>query len=138
MPVAQLLYGGSPVALTGNTDVTLLTSAARTATVSTADQQAYFASGVYVYVKVTAITDTPSVVLTLEGKLPNGDYVTLLTAVAVTGTGTTVYLLHPDAGAAAEGVTKVVNFPIPLNWRVTMTHGDADSITYEVYATVVI
>ncbi len=138
MPVAQTLYGGSPVALTGNTDITLLESAERTAAVSTADQQAYFARGVYVYVKVTAVTGSPSLVLTLSVKLPNGDYVTLLTGAAITETGTFVYLLHPDAGVAAEGVTKVVNFPIPLNWRVTMTPGTADAISYTVMATVVV
>lgn len=138
MTVAQLLYGGSPVALTGNTDLTLLASAERTATVNTDDQQAYFARGVYVFLKVTAITDTPSIVLKVQGKLPNGDYITLLTAVAVTATGTTVYLLHVGAGAAAEDVDKVVEFPIPLNWRVRVEHGDADAITYTVMATVVV
>ena len=138
MPVAQLLYGGSPVALTGNTDLTLLESAERTAEVSTADQTAYFARGVYVWLKVTAETGSPSLVLKIEAKLPNGDYVTVLTGVAVEATGTTVYLLHPDAGVAAEGVTKVVNFPIPLGWRVTVTPGTADAITYTVMATVVV
>ncbi len=138
MPVAQVLYGGSPVALTGNTDMTLLESASRTAAVSTADQTAYFARGVYVYVKVTAVTGSPSLVPTLEALLPNGDYVVLLTGAAIAATGTFVYLLHPTAGAAAEGVTKVVNFPIPLGWRVTMTPGTADALTYTVMATVVV
>lgn len=138
MPIAQLLYGGSPVALTGNTDLTLLSSAERTATVNSADQQAYFAHGVYVYLVVSAVTATPSVVLKIQAKLPDGTYADLLTATAVTAEGTTVYLLHPDAGVAASPVTKVVNWPIPLNWRVRVEHGDADAITYSVQATVVI
>jgi hypothetical protein len=138
MPLAQLLYGGSPVALTGNTDVTIPSLASRTATVNSADQQAYFARGVYVVLKVTEITDTPSIVLKIQGKLINGDYMTLLTAGAVTGTGTYVYLLHPDAVVAAEDVTQVVNFPIPLNWRVSVEHGDADAIVYTVMAVVVV
>ena len=138
MVVAQLLYGGSPVALTGNTDLTLLTLAERTATVNTADQTAYYARGVYVYLVVTAITATPSIVLKIQLEIPNGDYITLLEAAAVTGTGTTVYLLHADAGAAAGDITKVVNYPIPLTWRVRVEHGDADAIEYEVYATVVV
>jgi hypothetical protein len=139
MPIAQLLYGGSPVALTGNTDLTLLSSAARTATVDSADQQAYFAHGVYVYLVVSAIADTPSIVLKIQGKLPDGTYIDLLTATAVTGTGTTVYLLYPvTCPPGVAPVTKSVCWPIPLNWRVRVEHGDADSITYSVMATVVI
>lgn len=138
MPIAQLLYGGSPVALTGNTDLTLLSEAERTATVNSADQQAYFARGVYVFLKVTAVDATPSIVLKIQGKLPNGDYIDLLTAEAVTGAGTTVYLVYPVSGVAAAPVTKVANWPIPLNWRVRVEHGDADAITYSVMATVVI
>lgn len=138
MAIAQLLYGGSPVALTGNTDLTLLSSAERTATVNSADQQAYFARGVYVYLVVSAVVDSPSVVLKIQGKLPDGTYIDLLTAAAVTGAGTTVYLLYPVSSVAAAPVTKVANWPIPLNWRVRVEHGDADAITYSVMATVVI
>jgi len=131
MTVAQLLYGGSPVALTGNTDVTLLSSAERTATTSSDDQTAYFARGVLVALKVTAITATPALTLSIEGKLPNGDYYTLMTAsAAVTAPGTSIYLLHPQAGSAAEDITQVANFPIPLTWRVKVTAGDADAATY--------
>ena len=134
MPVMQGLFGGDPVAFVGNNDLTVLSSAVRTATISSDDIQAYFSRGVYIYLKVTAIADTPSIVLTIEGKMINGDYVTLLTAAAVTTVSTNLFLLHPDAGAAAEGVDQVVNFPLTLNWRVTVTHGDADSITYTVLA----
>jgi len=139
MPVAQILYGGSPVALTGNTDITLLSSAARTATVASDDQQAYFARGVLVALVVSAVTDTPALTLKIQGKLPSGDYYTLLEAsAAVTAAGTAIYLLHPQAGTAAGDITQVANFPIPLNWRVQVVAGDADSATYAVYATVLV
>lgn len=138
MTLLRQIYGGSLIALEGNSDVTLLSSAVQTSSVQSTDQQSYYARGVYVYLVVSAIVDSPSIVLKIQGKLPDGTYVDLLTADAVLATGTYVYLLHADAGAAAEGVTKVVNFPLPLNWRVSVEHGDADAITYAVMATVVI
>lgn len=114
-----------------NTEGTLLASAARTATVSSADQTNHNARGVIVYVNVTAVTATPSVVFTIEGKDPvGGAYKALLTATAitdVTGMGLYAFVVYPGATASA-GLQS--SLPLPRTWRVTATHGDADSITY--------
>ena len=117
-------------------ELTVYASAARTATPAAPEQagNAYLkaAKGVVVIIDVTAASDTPSVVATIEGKDPaSAKWYNLLTAAAVTGTGTTVLRVYP-------GLTAVANLTatdlLPSIWRVVMTHGDADSITYTVGA----
>ena len=53
----------------------------------------------------------------------------LYQSVARTATGTTVLRVHPEIPAAANLTAQ--DF-LPETYRVTMTHGDADSITYTV------
>lgn len=74
----------------------------------------------------------------VQGKTPAGAYFDLLESDAITAAGTYILLLHTDAGAAGGDITKVVNYPIPLNFRISVEHGDTDSITYSVEGTVVI
>lgn len=118
-----------------NLHVPLLASAARTATVNTADQINPGKSGVEIIIDVTAIAATPSVVFTIQGFDPlSGKYYTILASAAITGTGTTVLRVGPGLTAAAN---TVANFNLPRNWRVACTHGDADSITYSLAAQLV-
>jgi hypothetical protein len=111
---------------------TLLASAARTATVNTADQRNRQHIGVRVHIDVTAIAATPSVVFTVQGKdTITGDYYTLLASAAVTATGDTFLLVYPTVTAVANAAANNV---LPASWRVACVHGDADSITYTVTA----
>jgi len=134
MTVAQVIYGGSPVAFSGNFEVTLLSSAERTCSVSSGDQQNHYSRGVAIAFDVTAITGSPSLTLSLEWKTPLGEYVTLMTAPAVTAVGHHTYILYPDIAAAAADVEVAVGFPLPYCWRVTVAHGTADAVTYSVTA----
>lgn len=110
-------------------------SGARTATVSSPDRTNLNGTGMILVIDCTAISASPSVTFTIEGKDPaSGKYYTILTSAAITGTGTTVLRVHPDLTAAANTVAKDM---IPAVWRVTATHGDADSITYSVGASLV-
>lgn len=121
-----------------NTETTLLASAARTATTSSADQTNHNARGVLVTLDVTAVTDTPSITLVVQAKMGN-NYEALLTAsAAVTATGTHSYIVYPGVGAASGDVTQVAGFPLPRTWRVTLTHGDSDSITYSVESSLIL
>ena len=114
----------------GNVEGTLLSSSARTATVSSSDQTNYNGRGVIVFINVTSITSTPSVVFTVEVKDPiSAVYTALLTSAAIVATGHTVLRLCPGITAAAN---VAVSEALPRTWRVTATHGDADSITYSV------
>jgi hypothetical protein len=117
---------------------TLLASAARALAqaYSSADQINYNAKGVRVFVNVTAVTATPSLVVTIEVKDPvSGVYTAILTSAAIATAVHTVLTVYPGATVAA-GVT--LSIPLGKIWRVTVTHGDTDSATYSVgYATLV-
>lgn len=112
--------------------MTLLPSAARTATTNSGDLKNHQHRGVVVVVNVTAASATPSVVFTIQGKCPlSGAYFTILASAAVTGTGTTVLRAYPGLAASAN-VT--ANDVLPEHWRLLATHADADEITYSVSA----
>jgi len=120
----------------GNVEVTVLASAARTSTISSADQTNHNGRGVRVYVNVTAVAATPSIVVTVEGKDPvSGVYTEILASAAITGTGMTVLAVYPGCAAVANAVANVA---LPRTWRVTATHADTDSITYSVGASVIL
>jgi hypothetical protein len=135
--VATMIFNGSSWDRTrGNMDVTVLSSAARTATLQSSDITNYNAKGLHLVIDVTAIAATPSVVFTIQGKdALSGKYYTILASAAITGTGTTVLKVYP-------GLTGVANSKaddlLPRVWRVDATHADADSITYSVGASVIL
>lgn len=131
-----LFNGGSWDRARGNFDATVLASAARTATVASADQTNYNGRGLHLVIDVTAITATPSVTFTIQGKDElSGEYYTILASAAITGTGTTVLRVFP--GATAAGNT-VANDILPRIWRVNAVHADSDSITYSVGASIIL
>jgi hypothetical protein len=119
------------MAVTASSQITVLASAARTASVNSSDFTNPGARGVRVWIKVTAISATPSVVFTIAGKSSQGDYYAILASAAVTGTGTTTLVVHPDIAASANAVANTV---LPYQWRVQAVAGDADSMTYSIGA----
>ncbi len=122
--------------MANNESRSLLASAARTATVATADQSNTEHRGVVVIINATAATSTPSVVATIQGKDEvSGAYYTILASAAIVGTGTTVLRVFPGATNASN---LVANDVLPSTWRVNLVHADTDSITYSVAAQVVI
>jgi len=135
MTVAQVIYGGSPVAYSGNFEVTLLSSAERTCDVHSGDQQNHYSRGVAVALDVTAISGSPSLTLSIEWKTPLGEYVKLLEATTpVTAVSHHVYVVYPGIAAAAAGIEQVAGFPLPYGWRVSVAHATADAVTYAVTA----
>lgn len=107
-------------------------SAERTATVASSVFPNPRHRGVHLVIDATAVTDTPSVVFTIQGHSPLGDdYYTILASAAITGTGTTVLRVFPGATNSAN---TVANDQLPALWRVNAVHGDADAITYSVNA----
>ena len=119
-----------------NRSVTLLASAARTASVATDDQSNSQHRGVVVIINATAATSTPSVVATIQGKDElSGQYYTILASAAITGTGTTVLRVYPGLTAATN---TVANDVLPSTWRVNLVHADTDSITYTVAAQLIV
>lgn len=113
-----------------NKEGTAFESEARTATVSSADITNFSGCGITVVLDVTAKGTAPSITLKIEQKDPaSGKYVALLTSAAVTTVTTGVYKVYPGLTAAAN-VT--VNGILGRTFRITMTHSNADSITYSV------
>lgn len=132
-PVNEFLFNG----LTwdrerGNVEGTLLASAARTATVQSADQTNYNGRGLILFVNVSSTTATPEITPELQIKDSiSGQYFTVWTAAAaLSATGQYAYLFVP--GGAQGSYTEAVNIAIGRSWRLEMNHVDADSISYSV------
>lgn len=129
---AQIASSGIPANPTVTAkfpSVTIHASSARTATPSASDIHDMHI-GAHIIIDVTAVSATPSVVPVIQGlDEVSGKYYAILTGIAITATGTTVLKVGPNIQALANGAAK--DF-LPAIWRVTMTHGDSDSITYSV------
>jgi hypothetical protein len=111
---------------------TVLPSAARTASPDTMEFVASSVDfhGLHLVVDVTAVTATPSVTVTVQGvDRLSGKVYTVLASAAITATGTTVLKVGAGLTAAAN---LVANDVVPPVFRVTVAHGDADSITYTI------
>lgn len=109
--------------------------AARIASIQSATLTNHSCRGLHITLDVTAITATPSITLTVQGRDElSGRWYDILVGAAVTTVSTNVYKLYP-------GITPVANVAVsdvlPRVWRVVITHGDADSITYSVGTTVI-
>lgn len=110
---------------------TLLASAARTATNSTAYKRApKHVKGVRIYVEVTAASATPSVVFSIKVKNEIDDtYHLVLDSAAVTGISSNCYEVYPGNALVTNAVA---SRHIGDGFRVTATHADSDSITYAI------
>ena len=142
LPVVQLTTNGLGRAdrVYNNVEATLLASAARTATANSADQTNYNGAVLSIFCDVSSITDTPSITLSVDWKDSiSGDYEPIWTATtAITATGEYVYLLGMGGSGSAGDYDEAVNIRIPRTWRLTVTHADADSITYSVSGCVMV
>lgn len=107
-----------------------LASAARTTAINSPDLINGSARGVRVYINVTADPATASLTFTIKDKDPiSGTYHTILASAAITGVGLTVLTVYPGMTTAAN---VAVSEPLPRTWRVEVTVGNADSMTYSV------
>jgi hypothetical protein len=128
--------GGGNISTSGmisqaGVDITILASAARTTTQTSADFINFDGRGIKVVLDMTLV-GTGSVTLTIQGKdVVSGKYYTLLAGAAVITNSTNVYTVFPSATAAAN-VT--ANDMLPHTWRVTVTANNANTATYSVGA----
>lgn len=114
--------------MSGKEHQVIFEKAARTAT-SSATIPVSSTQGLF-FINVTAATATPSVVFDILGVSPAGDATyTVLQSAAITGTGLTVIRVSPHLTAASNTIAKDM---LPAAIKVTATHADTDSITYEV------
>lgn len=120
----------------GNTEETILASAARTVTLNSADFINYNAKGLHVIINVTALTAAPSIVPFIQGKDPiSGTYYDILEGLPITTTGINIIKVYP-------GISAVVNVSasdlLPRTYRVRMVHANGNSITYSVAGALVL
>jgi hypothetical protein len=117
----------------GNTELSLLASAARTTATQSADQTNFNARGLHVIIDCTAWAGnfTPSI----QGKDPvSGNYYDILVGNAITAIGTTVLKIYPGIGAIPYGSASDI---LPRTWRVSIAVAGASSNTYSVGAALV-
>lgn len=123
-------------AVRNNTEETILASAARTATVNSADFTNYNAKGLHVIVNVSALTATPSITPIIQGKDPiSGTYYDILEGLPITTTGINILKVYPGISAF---VNQSASDILPRTYRVRVTHADTDSITYSVAGALII
>ena len=112
--------------------IEVFASEARTATPDPEVISTQGAAALYVIVEVTALAATPSVTFAFNLYDPVTETaVNLLTYAAVTTVSSNIYKISPALTAAANLVAAE---HVPQNVQVVPTHGDADSITYQVSA----
>ncbi len=116
-------------------NIPVLVSAARTATINSADQKNISFTGCHIVIDMTAITATGSIVFELQAlDALSGQYYGLLTSAAVTTVSTVVLKVYPGLTAAAN---LIASDGLPMDFRVVATHANAVSMTYSVSANMI-
>lgn len=118
-------------------ELVIYPSAARTATPTAVDISidAQNATALLLLIDVTAVGVTPSVVPTIDGvDTLSGKLFNLLTGAALTAVVTRRLSVGPGLVVAAN---LTANEHLPDKVRITMTHGNAVTITYSVSAHVI-
>lgn len=122
-----------------NQEVTLLASAARTASTASSAQTNYNARGIVAFFNIAVVPGGDTVTLRVRGKDPiAGTARDLLVGSALSSTGSTTYIVYPGVGAAANGVSAVNGFVLPRTWDLAITHSGAGSFTYSVGASYIL
>jgi hypothetical protein len=107
---------------------TIYSSAARTATPTAVEVNTRRFKSVVLVLDVTAIVTAPSIVVTIDRKdNTSGKYINILTGAAVTTVSTNTYRFGLGAPVTAN---VSANEPLPGIMRITVTHGNGNSITY--------
>lgn len=108
----------------------VLPSAARIATIQTADLINSSSRGGHFIINVSVLAAGASLVPTILGKdTLNAVYYTLLTGLAITATGITVLKIYPGIVGVANAAAADV---LPSTFAFLMTAANADSVTYSV------
>lgn len=108
----------------------LLASASRTTTQTSADLDSGGCRGVLVTLDVTDVTALPSVTISINGKdKASGKYYTLLAGAAVTTVSTNTYAVYPGITASANAAASMV---VPDTFQIVVTANNANAGTYSV------
>ena len=125
----------------GNTEGTLLASAARTANALSPTQTNHNARGVLVMVDVT-LAGTGNLTPSIRAIDPiSGNTYVLLSGGPITASGRWGFLVYPGAPTVAfgaSGTVQSVGHALPRTWYVSIISGDGSSWTYSIaFSTIV-
>lgn len=113
-----------------NEEATLLASAARTTTQTSADIVNYDGLGALAVVLDVTSAGTGSITISIDGKdSTSGKYYNLLTGAAVTTNSTNRYRVGPTLAAVANSIAQDY---LPRVFRIVVTANNANSMTYSV------
>jgi hypothetical protein len=128
LAVAATSFNGASLDRTrSNVDVTLLASASRTTTQTSADITTYNLRGINVILDMTVV-GTGSVTVSIDGKDPaSGKYYNLLTGAAIITNSTNVYKIGDGLTAVANAVA---NDRLPRTIRIVVTANNGNAATY--------
>lgn len=117
-----------------NTEGTLLASAARTATATSATLTNHNARGGVLVLNVTAASGTGGLQVRVLGTVMGLNYYANAAPIAITATGVYAYEVYP--GASSAGVASGAHVQqrtagvLPRSWIGQVLHGDGSSYTY--------
>lgn len=111
-------------------------AAAGAGTVNSADQSNLASRGLHLVIDITAVTGTPTLTVTIQGKdAVSGKYYTILASAALSAVATTVLRVYPGLTAAAN---TIANDVLPKDWRVTYTvAGGTPAVTATISAALI-
>lgn len=119
----------------GNVEEVLLSSAARVASIATADQTNYNSKGVALILNVTANPGgAENLSLSVEARVPGAaGYIQIYSGSVITGAnGGKILIIYPGSveSPATEADVFVVGYNLPRIWRARVVHSGAGSWTY--------
>lgn len=116
----------------GQHELTILASAARTATTTSADFTNYNSRGAFVVIDVTAVPGVETIQVELQaGNSIVTKYLPVITSATISATGTAWLLLYPTTMGAGS-FNNYVNGTLPKTFRVKVTHSASGSFTYSI------
>lgn len=121
--------------LRDNEEVTLLASAARSASNEAASRTLYNRKGLILWLRITAVPGVDTVQLAVQfWNNAESEWVTHLSDAATASTGNRVIVVYPGVTATTGIITAFSNSPMPRRYRGIVTHVGAGSFTYSMFA----
>jgi hypothetical protein len=121
LPAQAQTYGNQRVQTTAGSQTLVTMTAQGAGTQDSPDFTNSAWRGVVVFVNISAVTGTVSVVPVVQGRDPvSGVYYDICVGTARTGTGLFTVSTYPSA-VASGGV--ICNAILPITWRIEMRHG---------------
>ena len=127
------LYNNASVDLQrSNIQGIVLSSKTRTATLHTNDYINHNGKTLLLYLNVSNISGSPSIVVTIQAKDPVSHvYFDIVSFPAVTGTGQNLYIIGPGlTETIAETNVYIQSLSVPRIWRCHIIHNNTSAITY--------